>query len=195
MTATTRLASLVDAVLARPPRLGRVRLVAVDGPTGAGKSTFAERLAAAFRAVDVRVAVVPTDDLLDGWEDIVTFWPRLERRVLTPLSRGEPARYRPYDWGLRRFGDSWQVIDPPDVLLLEGVTSARSEVRDRLSLAVFVDAPERLRLDRVLTRDGAEVRVDLLRWIAAERAHFVADGTRQAADVVVDAAPTEDDPR
>jgi hypothetical protein len=38
-------ADLGKTVLRRPPRLGSVRLVAVDGPGGAGKSLFAGRLA------------------------------------------------------------------------------------------------------------------------------------------------------
>lgn len=202
MTGTPRMESLVEAVLAAPPRLGRIRLVAVDGPTGGGKTTLAARLAAALCAAAGNVehgargvAVVHTDDLLDGWGDLLTFWPRLESGVLAPLSRGEPARYRAYDWHLGRFGDEWRVVPPPEVLILEGVTSARAEVRDRLSLAVFVDAPEQVRLDRVLARDGEGVRADLVRWMAAEQVHFAVDRTRQVADVVVDTALAGDDPR
>lgn len=42
-----RYADLARRILDRPPRLGRTRLVAVDGPSGAGKTVFANRLAAA----------------------------------------------------------------------------------------------------------------------------------------------------
>ena len=41
--------ALARDVLARRPRLGRVRLVAIDGPSGAGKTTFAARLARALQ--------------------------------------------------------------------------------------------------------------------------------------------------
>ncbi len=60
-----------------------MRVVAVDGPAGAGKTTFAGRLAnrpSATAGADV--ATVHTDDVLDGWADIVTFWPRLEQWIL-----------------------------------------------------------------------------------------------------------------
>ena len=52
--------SLAESILALP---GGVRLVAVDGYGGAGKSTFADRLAAALGGA----AVVHTDDFaVDG---------------------------------------------------------------------------------------------------------------------------------
>src|SRR6476469_3661267 len=72
--------SLADSILALP---GGVRLVAVDGYGGAGKSTFATRLAAALGGA----AVVHTDDFATG-EPGVEWWPRLEREVIVPLSAG-----------------------------------------------------------------------------------------------------------
>lgn len=43
------------------PRLGMARRIGVTGPPGAGKSTITERLVAAFRAQQLRVAVVAVD--------------------------------------------------------------------------------------------------------------------------------------
>lgn len=85
---------LARRVLAGPARLGRTRLVAVDGPSGAGKSAFAARLADALAALPggSPPPVVHTDDLLDGWDDQLTFWPRLEEWVLGPLRAGRPGR-------------------------------------------------------------------------------------------------------
>ncbi len=42
-------------------RLGRARRIGVTGPPGAGKSTLTERLVAAYRAQNLRVAVVAVD--------------------------------------------------------------------------------------------------------------------------------------
>ena len=86
-----RFADLAAEIGRRPARLGPVRFVAVDGPSGAGKTTFAGRLAGALIRAGRRVEVVHTDDLLDGWEDQFTFWPRLACGVLEPLARGEVA--------------------------------------------------------------------------------------------------------
>ncbi|HEX5385942.1 MAG TPA: methylmalonyl Co-A mutase-associated GTPase MeaB [Gemmatimonadales bacterium] len=43
------------------PHLGRARRIGLTGPPGAGKSTLAERLVAAYRARDLSVAVVAVD--------------------------------------------------------------------------------------------------------------------------------------
>jgi len=183
-------------VLAAPPRLGSVRLVAVDGPSGAGKTHFAERLAASLTALTgTPVPIVHTDDLLDGWEDQLTFWPRLEQWVLAPLRAGRPGRYRVYDWHAARFRDAWHPVPPAPVVILEGMSSARAEIRPELSLAVFVTAPAHVRLRRVLARDGETVRPYLRRWRLVEERHFAADATARHADLVVDGAPHPADDR
>jgi uridine kinase len=189
-------ADLAARVLAAPARLGPVRLVAVDGPSGAGKTHFAERLASSLAALaGVVVPVVHTDDLLDGWDDQLIFWPRLDAWVLSPLRRGRPGRYRVYDWHAGRFGDTWHTVPPAPVVILEGVSSARAAIRPELSLAVFVTAPPAVCLRRVLARDGEAVRPYLDRWRLVEQRHFAADATPHHADLVVDGAPRPaDDP-
>jgi uridine kinase len=184
-----RYADLAAAVLGRPPRLGPVRLVAVDGPSGSGKTTFSARLAEAVRAADATVAVVNTDDVLDGWNDMLTFWPRLEEWVLAPLRAGRAGAYRRYDWYAGRFSSGWQAVPVTDVLVLEGVTSARRVIRAELTLLIWVTAPREVRFARSLARDGEHTRDALLAWTRAEAAHFAVDATEAAADVVVTGAP------
>ena len=180
-------AELADVILSLPPKLGRTRLVAVDGPSGAGKTVFAERLARAVTTIDgEETPVVHTDDLLDGWSDQLTFWPRLGTAVLAPLSKGEPGRYRRYDWLAGDFGDSWVTVSPSPVVLLDGVSTARAEVRPKLTLSVFVIAPPALRLQRALDRDGSTIRPYLDKWRTGEDRHFAADRTAEHADLVVD---------
>jgi uridine kinase len=169
-----------------PPRLGDVRLIAVDGPSGAGKTWFALRLAKILDA-----PVVHTDDLVDGWDDQFTFWARLERRVLGPLRRGETAVYQRYQWHRRAFDPEPVRLAPAPVVIVEGVTSARRVIRPELTLAVFVDAPAPLRLARALARDGDDslaFRAYLERWRVAENRHFAEDQTVEHADLVVDGA-------
>jgi uridine kinase len=183
-------ADLAARVLSSPPRLGPVRLVAVDGPSGAGKSVFAERLAAALRRAGGHDAViVHIDDLLDGWDDQLTFWPRLQHDVLEPLRRGRPGRYRRYDWHRGAFGDETMTVPAAGVVILEGVSAARAAIRPELTLSVFVTAPRDLRLRRGLDRDGEGLRAYLENWRLGEDRHFAADATAHAADLVVDGAP------
>ncbi|MBQ0901921.1 hypothetical protein KBX63_07810 [Micromonospora sp. U21] len=185
-------AELARRVLAGPARLGRTRLVAVDGPSGAGKSRFAAHLADALAALPggARPPVVHTDDLLDGWDDQLTFWPRLDEWVLGPLRAGRPGSYRRYSWVRRCFLPRPVPVPAAPVLILEGVSAARAVVRPELSLAAFVTAPASLRLARAVARDGAEILPELRRWHAGESAHFAADDTAARADLLVDGAPT-----
>jgi hypothetical protein len=184
-----RYADLATEILARPARLGPVRLVAVDGPAGAGKTTFAARLAGAVRAAGAEAIEVHSDDLLDGWGDTVTFWPRLEEWVLGPLRRATPGAYRRYDWHAGAFESGWRAVPVPDVLVLEGVTTGRAAIRSELTLLAWVWAPPDLRLARALARDGEATRPELLKWMGVEAAHFDMDRPDGAADVRVAGAP------
>src|SRR5690242_19451910 len=173
--------------MSRPPRLGEVRLIAVDGPSGAGKTSFAERLAAALDDAPV----VHTDDLLNGWEDQFTFWMRLEEKVLAPLRRGRTATYQRYDWDKQDFAGPALTVRPRPAVLLEGVSAARREIRPELTLAVFVDAPPELRWERAVSRDGDDslaYRKYRERCRAAEDRHFAVDETAAHADLIVDGA-------
>jgi uridine kinase len=147
---------------------------------------FADRLAKRLDA-----PVVHTDDLLDGWGDQFTFWTRLEERVLLPLRNGRTAQYQRYRWESAGFEGEPVRIEPADVVVMEGVSSARRVIRPELSLAVFVTAPPGLRWTRVLARDGtADVAFPAYveRWRAAEDRHFAADRTAEFAEVGVDGA-------
>lgn len=186
---TQRYEDLAARVLAGKARLGPVRFVAVDGPAGSGKTTFAGRLARELRTAGAAVAEIRTDDLLEGWADIVSFWPRLRTQILEPLSRGEPARHQSYDWHRGRFDDDWMHVPVPDVLVVDGVTSARAAARPYLRLGVFVTADRDLRLARGIARDGEALRAEWLRWMADEDRHFASDDTKRHADIVVDGAP------
>ena len=99
----------VDAAahfLSDQPR-GDVQMVAIDGHSAAGKSTFAAALAARLDA-----ALVPGDDFyrvmkneeraqLSPSEGVERYfdWERMRAEVLVRLRDGRDAVYRPYDWG------------------------------------------------------------------------------------------------
>jgi uridine kinase len=179
-----RYAALAEQVLAAPGRLGTTRLVAVDGPSASGKTSFAGRLARATGA-----QVVHTDDLLDGWADQLTFWPRLEEQVLQPLRSGAAGGFHAYDWSTGRRSPAWTAVPPAPVLILEGVSTARSAIRPELGLAVFVTAPIEVRVARSLARDGRDLMPAMDRWRAVEDEFFARDETCRHAGLVVDGAP------
>ena len=188
------LAVLADAVLAAPPKLGATRLVCVDGPAGAGKSTLAAELARNLRArTSAPVPVVTMDDLYAGWEEPLDVAARrLERQVLGPLRRGEPGLYQRYDWHAGSFAD-WQDVPVGPVLIVEGVGAAPGQVAPQTSLLVWLDAPAAVRLRRGIERDGEQQRQQWLRWMAKEQRYLARQGTADRADIVVDGGAAASD--
>ncbi|WP_207957550.1 uridine kinase [Streptomyces sp. YIM 98790] len=168
-----------------------MRLVAVDGPGGAGKSTFAARLAVALGtapgAQGQAVPVVHTDDFA-SWDNTLDWWPRLEQQVLRPLGAGRPGRFQRYDWE-RRAPAEWHEVPVAGAVVLEGVSSARRAVASRLSCAVWIETGRGVRLRRGLERDGEQARPLWDAWMADEDRHFADDGTALRADVRVAGDP------
>jgi uridine kinase len=179
------LGAVAAEILRRPPPAGTAsRIVAVDGPGGAGKTTFAARLAAELGDAPV----VHTDDFA-SWEEPVDWWPRLRAEVLEPLAAGRPVRFRPTSWDGRpraRIELEWT-----GVVVLEGVTAARAAFRPFLTYAIWVETPRELRLRRGLERDGEEARPLWERWMAEEDAYAAREHPAERADLVVpgDARP------
>jgi uridine kinase len=170
----------VDAVVGQiMERPGPVRLVAIDGPGGSGKSTFAQRLSAA--AGDA--PIVPTDDFA-SWEDPINWWPRLLDQIITPIVNGDPGRYQRYDWPSNSLAE-WHTVPRSPIVILEGVAAGRQEWRHHLSFLIWVETPRAIRLKRGLERDGPSALTNWESWMAEEDDHYRRDPTRELADLVI----------
>lgn len=178
--------TLADAILRAEPKLGRIRLVAIDGPSGSGKSTLAREIDDALRARGVRTALISTDDLAT-WDNPVAWWPELRAGLLDELAQGRIGRYRKNDWssGEPRPGELI-TIEPPEVLLVEGVSSGRSSVRPLLSHLCWIEQEtESERLEFAVRRDGEHEREHLAKWQRFEKAWFAVDDPRTHANTVL----------
>lgn len=176
---------LAELVARAPARLGNVRLVAIDGPSGSGKSVLADRLVTRLRGDRVGTALVRTDDFAT-WDDPVSWWPRLVTGVLEPLAGGQPGRYRRLVWtgDVPRPGEH-VAVEVPEVLVLEGVSAGRHSIRPHLSVLVWCEHPDPAeRLRRSVGRDGAASRPRLRAWQDFEAGWFAVDDPRPAADYV-----------
>ncbi|MET8622650.1 hypothetical protein ABZW30_02610 [Kitasatospora sp. NPDC004669] len=172
--------SLAVELRALPPSCGPVRLVAVDGHAGSGKTTFAGRLAAALDGAPV----VHLDDLATHTEPF-EWTGRLHEQVLEPLAVGRDAAYRVYDWTLRRFATTAAVPAAP-VVLVEGVGAGRRDVRPRLARVIWMELDAVAARRRGEERDGPELAEFWAGWAHAEAAHFAADPSRPYAATRVD---------
>jgi len=172
-------ASVLAQVTSAPATLGESRLVCVDGPAGAGKTT----LSRALETLEPTAVVVHCDELLQGWDGL----PGLADTVaglLRPLSVGQPGRWRRWDW----LADSWaetHFVEPGGLVVLEGVGSWSPGIAPWVGSLVWVEAPADLRLARGLDRDGQEMRTRWIQWRRDENDLFARLGTRARADVVL----------
>ncbi|MGW8889584.1 uridine kinase family protein [Streptomyces sp. NPDC055749] len=177
------LAEHARGLRALPPSCGPVRLLAIDGHAGSGKSTFAARLSVALGDAPV----LHLDDLATH-EELFAWTDRLREQVLVPLSHGEPARYAPYDWTLRRFGPA-RTLEPAPLVLLEGVGSGRREVRPLLAGLLWMELASGPSWERGRHRDGPALGEFWDGWTAAEERHFADDPSRPFADALIRQLP------
>jgi uridine kinase len=161
------------------PSCGPVRLVAVDGHAGSGKTGFSARLARALDGAPVlHLDDVASHDALFDWTV------RVRSEVIGPLSRGVRARYGVYDWHRREFTRAGE-LPPHPVVLVEGVGAGRRALRPWLAAVLWMDLPRAESWARGMRRDGMDQADFWRHWKQAERAHFRADPTRPYARYVV----------
>jgi hypothetical protein len=154
------------------------RLILVDGPAGAGKTTFATGLAAGLGA-----PVVHLDDLYLGWSWLEGAFERLVELVLAPWRAGREARFRAYDWAAGGPGGPWVAVPPGGRLVVEGCGCAPAAAEAFSPLIIWLDGPPALRLAAALERDGAWEAPHLAAWEAATRAHFERERTEERAHI------------
>src|SRR6478736_717644 len=149
-------AAVVSLALVAEPRCGDVVVIALDGPSGAGKTTLARGVELALEPT-APVAVVHMDHLYPGWDGLAEAPELLATQVLEPLARGERAAYRLWSW----VRDEWagtREVPPCRYLVVDGCGSSVGPARAYAAVTVFVDADPALRMRRGLERDGETYR-------------------------------------
>lgn len=93
--------NIIQAIqTAQAPDGMTTKIISIDGPGGAGKSSLAEQLSQKLG----NAPIIYTDDFA-SWDNPLNWWPRLLGQVLEPLSHNEIARYQRYDWGTKRLAE------------------------------------------------------------------------------------------
>lgn len=160
-------------------------MIAIDGPSGAGKTTFADAVADELGLrTGTRPQVVHMDDIFPGWDGLSEAVGLVTESVLTPLSRGEDGRFRRWDW-LTGSRAEWLDVPRADWLVLEGVGCGSRPCRPHLAALAWIEADRDVRMTRGIERDGESFRPHWERWALQEQELFAAEGTRDNADVVL----------
>lgn len=175
---------LAARLAALAPSAGATRVVAVDGPSGAGKTTLAEALARRTGA-----AVVHLDDLYEGWDGLADVPALLLRWVLHPLVEGRAPGYHPYDWAIgARL--PWRPVPAAPMLLIEGCGAGARALAPHLAHLLWVEVPAEVRERRLHARhDWSGYAAHRSRWARQEQAMARRERTAERADVHVANGP------
>lgn len=200
--ASTTGGRLVDEIAGLLPPSGRPLLVAIDGADGAGKTTFADRLADAVRGPVVRASVddfhFPRVHRHALGRTGETVWSRsydyraLRRELLDPWLAGPGSSYRCrwHDLTTDAYVEQPTAVVPEGgVLVVDGVFAQRPELRDLWDLVAYLDCPHDVRVARMADRDGTPPdpeHPDHRRYYDAQVIYGDLCDPRASADLVVD---------
>ena len=160
--------SIMDVIAERQAAArGAPVVIAIDGPSCAGKSILATALALRSGAAVVegddfyrntlpRLTVAQREAMSDAAVvDAVIDWERLRAEALLPLRAGQSATFQPYDWD----ADDGRLAPPKiiphaDVIIVEGVYAARPELSDLVDVAVHLGVDPQVRARRYAEREN-----------------------------------------
>jgi uridine kinase len=173
--------SVLDSqrLLTGPVRAGQTRVIAIDGRSGAGKSSLAACLRGGLGA-----PVVSLEDLYGGWDGLERGIDLLVSEVLEPLSAARAARVPRYDWVAGEWDDPW-ALEPPEVLIVEGVGAGARRSAAYASVLIWIEEPEPVRKKRALDRDGQTFAPYWDMWAAQEEAMLAREHTPARASIVI----------
>ena len=175
-------AAILELALDRPPTLGSGRLICIDGPAGSGKTTWAAGIAELARRATWCT-----------WTTSTRAGPACRRSTPSsatccfPWREDRPGSYRRYDWVAGEFAER-VVVDPAPLLVVEGVGCGASRFDSLVTVLVWIEAPEHVRMERGIARDGDAFAPHWKQWAADEAAVFARERTRERADVHIDGA-------
>ncbi|MDQ0031609.1 aminodeoxychorismate synthase component I [Arthrobacter bambusae] len=158
-------------------------IIAIDGRSGAGKTTLAVELAARLR-MHHKVSLFHLEDIYPGWNGLAAGIERYVTTVLAPLRHGDAAEWVRWDWE-RHYDGRREVTLPAEIVIVEGVGAAASAARPMLDAVVWVDAPDDDRRHRAMARDGSSYEPFWDSWAAQEDEWLESDGVLDHTDVRV----------
>jgi uridine kinase len=175
-------AAIASEVKRSRAQCGDVRVIAIDGPAGSGKTTLAAGLARELK----NCPVVHMDDLYNGWTQdlMVELGQRINQQVLQPISQGLTSNYQQFDWYKNSFTSQIEV-PVHEFLILEGVGSASIVIADLITYLIWIEAKPDVVDERIVRRDGEAIRPHLLAWHAKEAHYFAEQETKRRADMLL----------
>jgi molybdopterin-guanine dinucleotide biosynthesis protein A/uridine kinase len=167
LRSATAVTAILDLIGRRQTTSDRPLVLAIDGPSCAGKSILATAVALRSGA-----SVLEGDDFYqdtlpqltvfqrEAMSDVavvnaVIDWERLRDQALLPLLAGTSATFQPYNWET----DDGRLAPPKtipaaEVIIVEGVYAGRPELADLVDIAVYLGVDPETRARRYADREN-----------------------------------------
>ena len=131
-------------------------IVAIDGRSGAGKTTLAGKLEKELREEGIAVAAIEVESFIGGWNGLIDGVEAVAAQILGPVRSRGRATARTWDWNRGAWAEEVRIppSGPVDVLILTGCGAASAPCRPFVDLAVWVELDEERRRERVARREG-----------------------------------------
>jgi uridine kinase len=198
--------TLFDGLLARIGEFESegLTMVAIDGVDGAGKTRFADDLAARLEAdgqVAVRVGIdgfhnprarryARGKDSPEGFFRDSYNLDELRGSLLFPARIGMPFKTAIFDERRDRpMAVNPLIVPLPAVLVFDGLFLNRPELRDEWDLSVFLDVSFEVSFARLAARDGRDPNPEApanRRSLEAQQLYFKECRPQKSADVLID---------
>lgn len=161
----------------------RPTIIAIDGRSGSGKSTFASSLAQHL-SESYSVAVLRLENLYHGWHGLAAAY-QMYNDLLPILSTGQTLSYPTWDWAANTVGEE-QTFTPAQIVIIEGVGALNDKARTFIDFGIWLQAPEDFRRDRALARDGQTYRPYWSTWAEQEEQYLRSNTPITNADLSID---------
>lgn len=163
----------------------RPLIIAIDGRSGAGKTTLALELVARLRTHHT-VSLFHLEDIYPGWDGLATGVDTYCSSVLAALATGTDARWQPWDWEADEHGTT-RTLPAAEIVIAEGVGAATQGARPQTDVVIWCSATDQERKERALRRDGDLFAPFWDSWAAQEAELLAGDDVAGAADLLVEA--------
>jgi len=166
-------------------------IIAIDGPSATGKSTFAENVAARFKC-----EIFHMDDFFLTEEQKTAErlavpghnvdWERFKSEVLEKLEAGEPFKYQKYNCRTKEFYPS-RTVRRKKLYIVEGVYAHHPELVKYYDYKMFFDVTKKTQKERILKRNSERMAQRFFdEWIPMEDEYFEKYNIRANASFVFD---------